>query len=78
MKVVRLKEIFRQAQESMIIVNAHRINSGDMPLLNEKDKDFYFIKCESNDEILNTVIQLVKTDFPSSMPPGTIYSICRY
>lgn len=63
-KVVRLKEIFRQAQESMIIVNAHRINSGDMPLLNEKDKDFYFIKCESNDEILNTVIQLVKNRLP--------------
>lgn len=44
-KVVRLKEIFRQSKESMIIVNAHRINDGEMPIINKKDKDFYFIEC---------------------------------
>ena len=40
---VRLKKIFRQAGKSNIIVNAHRINEGKYPILNEKDKDFFFI-----------------------------------
>lgn len=63
-KVVRLKEIFRQSQESMIIVNAHKINKGEMPLLNEKEKDFFFIKGEEQNEIMNTVIELVNTRLP--------------
>ena len=48
-KVVKLKDIFRQGAESLIITNAHRINNGEMPFLNQKDKDFYFIK-EENQE----------------------------
>ncbi|WP_338432993.1 ATP-dependent RecD-like DNA helicase [Clostridium tyrobutyricum] len=63
-KVVRLKEIFRQSKESMIIVNAHRINSGMMPFLNKKDKDFYFIKCDDQNKILDTLIQLVDKRLP--------------
>lgn len=63
-KVVRLKDIFRQAQESMIIVNAHKINNGEMPLLNEKNKDFYFIKEEQQDKILSTLIDLISTRLP--------------
>lgn len=63
-KVVRLKDIFRQAQESMIIVNAHKINSGEMPLLNEKNKDFYFIKEEAQEKILDTLIQLINIRLP--------------
>jgi exodeoxyribonuclease V alpha subunit len=63
-KVVRLKEIFRQGKESMIIVNAHKINQGEMPLLNEKGKDFYFIKEDNLDYILNTVIELINTRLP--------------
>jgi exodeoxyribonuclease V alpha subunit len=63
-KVVRLKEIFRQAKESMIIVNAHKINNGEMPLLNEKDKDFYFIREEDGQKILNTLIELINTRLP--------------
>lgn len=63
-KVVRLKQIFRQAKESMIIVNAHKINNGEMPLLNEKNKDFYFIKGEEQNEILNTVIDLIDKRLP--------------
>ena len=43
-KVVRLTEIFRQAQESAIITNAHRINNGLYPVLNDKTKDFFFVK----------------------------------
>lgn len=64
-KVVKLKDIFRQSKESMIIVNAHRINNGEMPLLNEKNKDFYFIKEEDPNTILRTLINLINTRLPS-------------
>lgn len=57
--VVRLDEIFRQARESMIVVNAHRINHGEVPLLNERDKDFYFLQRTSQKEILTTVLDLL-------------------
>jgi exodeoxyribonuclease V alpha subunit len=63
-KVVRLKEIFRQAQESMIIVNAHKINNGEVPVLNKKDKDFYFISHDKNEDILDTVIELIYKRLP--------------
>ncbi|KAB3539681.1 ATP-dependent RecD-like DNA helicase [Alkaliphilus pronyensis] len=63
-KVVRLNEIFRQAQESMIIVNAHKINGGALPLLNEKDKDFYFITKNKKIDTVDTLIALVKERLP--------------
>ncbi|NMM61530.1 ATP-dependent RecD-like DNA helicase [Clostridium sp. P21] len=63
-KVVRLKEIFRQSKESMIVVNAHKINNGEMPLINQKNKDFYFIKCEGLNEITNTLISLIDNRLP--------------
>ncbi len=46
-KSIRLKKIFRQAGESNIIVNAHRINEGEYPFLNQPDKDFFFIGTNS-------------------------------
>ncbi|SCJ38029.1 Exodeoxyribonuclease V alpha chain [uncultured Clostridium sp.] len=62
--VVRLNEIFRQAQESMIVVNAHRINQG-LPLhLNVKGKDFFFIKKDTNEEILNEIVGIVSERLP--------------
>ena len=64
-KVVKLKEIFRQAQESMIIVNAHKINNGEMPILNKRDKDFYFIENNDPDKILNSIITLINTRLPN-------------
>jgi exodeoxyribonuclease V alpha subunit len=63
-KVVKLKEIFRQAQESMIIVNAHKINNGEMPILNKKDKDFYFIENNDPEKILDSIITLINTRLP--------------
>jgi exodeoxyribonuclease V alpha subunit len=63
-KVVRLKDIFRQAEKSMIVVNAHKINNGEMPLLNAKDKDFYFIKEEDQNKVLDTIIELVNSRLP--------------
>ncbi len=64
-KVVRLKEIFRQGAESLIVINAHRINEGQMPLLNQKDKDFFFINENNQDEILNTIIDLMNRRLPT-------------
>lgn len=63
-KVVRLKDIFRQSEKSMITLNAHKINNGEMPLLNERDKDFYFIRCEEQNKIMDTLIQLINTRLP--------------
>ncbi|HHU48503.1 MAG: ATP-dependent RecD-like DNA helicase [Caldicoprobacterales bacterium] len=62
--VIQLTEIFRQAQESMIIVNAHRINRGENPFLNVTDKDFFFDKRESLDDVLKTLIDLVVRRLP--------------
>jgi exodeoxyribonuclease V alpha subunit len=66
-RVVELNEIFRQAKESLIIVNAHRINSGQIPPLKpsrEKPEDFYFIEQEDPEEVLKTILDLVKKRIP--------------
>lgn len=64
-KVVRLKEIFRQGQESLIVVNAHRINNGDMPVLNQKDKDFFFINGENQEKIIGLIKDLISRRLPN-------------
>jgi exodeoxyribonuclease V alpha subunit len=56
--VVVLSKIFRQAQESMIVVNAHRINNGEMPIVNDKEKDFYFISCNTGDKVRKTILDI--------------------
>ena len=66
--VVELKEIFRQAQDSVIIVNAHRINRGYLPELRkpvEGFSDFYFIEQNEPEDILNTLLVLVKDRIPN-------------
>jgi exodeoxyribonuclease V alpha subunit len=62
--VVRLTEIFRQAQESAIVMNAHKINRGEYPSLNEKRKDFFFINKQSLDETVKTIVELVTKRLP--------------
>lgn len=61
---VRLTEIFRQAAESMIIVNAHRVNEGKMPLLNVKDKDFYFINASREGDVIDIIKGLISKRLP--------------
>ena len=61
---VRLTEIFRQAQQSLIVTNAHTINRGEMPRLDVKDNDFFFLPRESDADIAATVAQLYKTRLP--------------
>ncbi len=64
--VVRLTEIFRQAAESRIVVNAHRINQGLMPELAAEGEasDFYLIKIETPEEGVARVLQVVKERIP--------------
>ena len=63
---VRLTEIFRQAASSRIIVNAHRINKGDMPLKTEGTdlSDFYFIPANTPEEIHDKLLQVVTERIP--------------
>lgn len=65
-KTVKLTEIFRQAQESMIIVNAHRINRGESPLLNIKDKDFFFLPRGNAGSIIKALIELCSKRLPAT------------
>ena len=63
-KTVRLTEIFRQAEESLIVTNAHRINSGLAPILSTTDKDFFFVRREDEREIAGTIADLVTSRLP--------------
>lgn len=66
LSVTTLSEIFRQAAGSHIITNAHRINRGIFPsLYNGKDSDFFFMECEENEEVLNTIVKLVSQRLPN-------------
>ena len=60
----KLTEIFRQAKESMIVVNAHRINNGEYPSCNDKDKDFFLLRRSSEKEMLSTIKQLCLSRLP--------------
>ena len=67
-EVVRLTEIFRQAERSLIVVNAHRLQQGQMPVLEAADSngDFFFIERREPDEIVETIAQLVAKRIPAS------------
>lgn len=62
--VVRLTKIFRQAAESDIIVNAHRINKGEHVVLDNKSRDFFFLKRQDANVIISIVITLVQQKMP--------------
>ena len=67
MQVVELNEIFRQAKESLIIVNAHKINSGLLPSFKssgQKLDDFYFVEQEDPEEVLRIILELTKERIP--------------
>ena len=59
-----LNKIFRQAMKSHIIVNAHRINSGQMPLVNDKDNDFFIMNRDNSDDIQELIIDLITKRLP--------------
>ena len=63
----RLTEIFRQAQESLIVTNAHRINAGEMPRAGNRSSDFFFLPCRSEEEVAQTVAGLCQVRLPGKM-----------
>ena len=64
---VRLTDIFRQAQESLIVMNAHAVNQGIMPNLRDRKNDFFFLPCRSEDEVRQTVVGLCAARLPNNM-----------
>ncbi len=64
---VRLTEIFRQAQQSLIVMNAHRINHGQMPDLKNVKSDFFFLRCPSEEAVGKTIEELCSTRLPKNM-----------
>lgn len=64
--VIKLKEIFRQAQESCIVTNAHKIVNGINPDLKQKQSDFFFFQRLENESVLEMVIDLCKKRLPKA------------
>jgi len=75
---VRLTEIFRQAQESLIVMNAHRVNRGEQPELKNVKSDFFFLPGRSEDGVAQTVVELCATRLPKNMgiPAEQIQVLC--
>ncbi len=63
-RTIKLTEIFRQSKESLIITNAHKINSGNMPTLNVTDNDFFFVARESDAAIPEAIAALITERLP--------------
>lgn len=63
--VVKLTKVFRQAVQSDIILNAHKINAGEHVVLDNKSKDFFFLKRQDPNVIISILIQLIQQKLPS-------------
>ncbi len=72
---IKLTEIFRQAKESMIVVNAHRINKGHMPYCNDADNDFFMVNCGDADYLCETIADLCQTRIPKAYGVDSISQI---
>lgn len=64
---VSLTEIFRQAQQSLIVMNAHRVNRGEMPDLKNVSSDFFFMRRQSEDSLNQLIRDLCTTRLPKNM-----------
>ena len=73
--VIQLNKIFRQAEESLIIVNAHKINRGELPDLSAKSSDFFFLRRKTPQDSAYTVMDLFKNRLPKSYGVNPISSI---
>lgn len=65
-ETVELSEVFRQSEKSLIVDNAHRINRGEMPVLDSKDSDFFFIPRSYEEETAKTVVALMSKRLPKT------------
>ncbi len=61
---MRLTEIYRQAAESMIVTNAHKINHGEAPVLNSRGGDFFLERCETGVQAAERIVELVSSRLP--------------
>ena len=73
--VVRLDEIFRQAEASQIILNAHRINRGEYPVIRTRDTDFFLERKETPAQVSDSVVALVGARLPKYMKLDPIRDI---
>lgn len=73
--VSRLSVIFRQAACSSIVRNAHRVMAGDLPLVNEKDTDFFFLARDGGQEIADTVCDLCSRRIPEAYKQDPMVNI---
>ncbi|MBO4563321.1 MAG: ATP-dependent RecD-like DNA helicase [Clostridia bacterium] len=73
--VVRLTDIYRQAGRSMIVVNAHRINHGQIPVVDSRESDFVFISRPGMEETLDTVVSMCR-EFRDSGSCGDVQVLC--
>ena len=64
---VRLTEIFRQAQQSLIVMNAHRVNQGELPELKVTNSDFFFMRRPNEDSLAQLIRDLCTTRLPKNM-----------
>ena len=72
--VVMLTKIFRQAGESDIVVNAHKINRGEPVILDNKSRDFFFLKRQEPNVIISVMLTLIQKKLPKYVNAG-IYDI---
>lgn len=68
MDSVELTEIYRQAKESLIVVNAHLINRGDYPDMETKSSDFFFLPCKTEEDIERLIVSLCRDRLPRAYP----------
>ena len=66
-QTVKLTQIFRQAQESLIVMNAHAVNAGQMPVLTVKNRDFFFMRRQSPESVVQTIQELCRKRLPENM-----------
>lgn len=65
-QTICLKKIFRQAEQSLIVTNAHRINRGEMPVLNDRSNDFFFMERHGAETVAGTILDLCTSRLPQS------------
>jgi exodeoxyribonuclease V alpha subunit len=64
--VIKLDKIFRQAEQSLIVTNAHAINRGEMPTLNVRDNDFFFVEKNRSEEVVKLLLSFVSERLPKA------------
>lgn len=74
-ETVELKEIFRQSQKSLIVTNAHRIVQGEMPELNKRDNDFFFMPQTNRAQASELIVSLCSSRLPKSYGYSSIHDI---